>query len=173
MASAGVNLPGGTAGDGNTGSASPDCRLRRRRRLSPPPAAAPASGSSSAGPSRRRRSPTPPSPQTSSSEGTAYTVEEEDTEEEYEEARRAMPPLGLAQLAAPARGPPPPQHGGPVWPVAFGSVELAGRMREMEDTVSLHPGFYTWVDGTPMHFFAVFDGHGGTHVSPPSPILPF
>jgi hypothetical protein len=49
-------------------------------------------------------------------------------------------------------------------------VELAaGQMSEMQDTISLQPGFFTWVDGTPMHFFAVFDGHGGSHVSPPAP----
>ncbi|XP_066348920.1 probable protein phosphatase 2C 37 [Miscanthus floridulus] len=53
-----------------------------------------------------------------------------------------------------------------VWPVAFGSVTMAGRMRIMEDTVSLHPNLCTWAaDGSPMHFFAVFDGHGGPHVS--------
>ncbi|CAL5035648.1 unnamed protein product [Urochloa decumbens] len=49
------------------------------------------------------------------------------------------------------------------WPVAFGSVSTQGRLPYMEDTVSLRPGFHTWVDGSPMHFFAVFDGHGGTH----------
>uniref|UniRef100_J3LVM8 protein-serine/threonine phosphatase n=1 Tax=Oryza brachyantha TaxID=4533 RepID=J3LVM8_ORYBR len=35
----------------------------------------------------------------------------------------------------------------------------------MEDAVSLRPSFCTWADGSPMHFFAVFDGHGGPHVS--------
>ncbi|XP_040379457.1 probable protein phosphatase 2C 37 [Oryza brachyantha] len=38
-------------------------------------------------------------------------------------------------------------------------------MRDMEDAVSLRPSFCTWADGSPMHFFAVFDGHGGPHVS--------
>ncbi|VAH39671.1 unnamed protein product [Triticum turgidum subsp. durum] len=33
----------------------------------------------------------------------------------------------------------------------------------MEDTVSLHPSFCAWADGSPMHLFAVFDGHGGPH----------
>jgi len=60
-----------------------------------------------------------------------------------------------------------------VWPVAFGSVTMAGRMRIMEDTVSLHPNLCNWAaDGSPMHFFAVFDGHGGPQVRvvlPPSP----
>ncbi|CAL5018304.1 unnamed protein product [Urochloa decumbens] len=51
------------------------------------------------------------------------------------------------------------------WPVAFGSVSTQGRLPYMEDTVSLRPGFHTWVDGSPMQFFAVFDGHGGTYVS--------
>ncbi|VAH39673.1 unnamed protein product [Triticum turgidum subsp. durum] len=51
------------------------------------------------------------------------------------------------------------------WPVSFGSVALAGRLREMEDTVSLHPSFCAWADGSPMHLFAVFDGHGGPHAA--------
>ncbi|XP_048544348.1 probable protein phosphatase 2C 37 [Triticum urartu] len=35
----------------------------------------------------------------------------------------------------------------------------------MEDSVSLRPSFCAWADGSPMHFFAVFDGHGGPQVS--------
>jgi serine/threonine protein phosphatase PrpC len=34
----------------------------------------------------------------------------------------------------------------------------------MEDTVSLRLGFHTWTDGSPMHIFAIFDGHGGSFV---------
>ncbi|XP_044428201.1 probable protein phosphatase 2C 37 [Triticum aestivum] len=35
----------------------------------------------------------------------------------------------------------------------------------MEDKVSLRPSFFTRVNGSRMHFFAVFDGHGGPEVS--------
>ena len=56
------------------------------------------------------------------------------------------------------------------WPVSFGSVALAGRLREMEDTVSLHPSLCAWADGSPMHLFAVFDGHGGPHVRHAMPV---
>ncbi|XP_020595214.1 probable protein phosphatase 2C 75, partial [Phalaenopsis equestris] len=51
-------------------------------------------------------------------------------------------------------------------PIAFGSVSLTGRAREMEDAVSVRPGFFQFLDGSfPLHFFGVFDGHGGSHVS--------
>jgi protein phosphatase 2C len=168
MASAGVNVPGG-GGDGNpaAAAASPtaaECRLRRRRRLSPPRASAAASGSSDAGAgssSSRRRA----APPASSSD--ADTVDEGDTEEEAEEGRELPPVAPAAAAPGPARQEQQPSAAAEAWPLAFGSMELAGRMREMEDTISLHPGFFTWVDGTPMHFFAVFDGHGGPHVSQP------
>ncbi|TVU50941.1 hypothetical protein EJB05_02339, partial [Eragrostis curvula] len=51
------------------------------------------------------------------------------------------------------------------WPVYFGSMEHRGRMDHMEDTTSIHPGLFTWIDGKVMHFAGVFDGHGGTNVS--------
>ncbi|PKU74952.1 probable protein phosphatase 2C 68 [Dendrobium catenatum] len=51
-------------------------------------------------------------------------------------------------------------------PIAFGSVSLTGRAREMEDAISVRPGFVQFPDGcSPLHFFGVFDGHGGSHVS--------
>ncbi|XP_072954636.1 probable protein phosphatase 2C 68 [Typha angustifolia] len=50
-------------------------------------------------------------------------------------------------------------------PVAFGLVSLPGRSRVMEDAVSVRPGFFCRQDGSPLDFFAVFDGHGGCHVS--------
>ncbi|WOL00056.1 putative protein phosphatase 2C 68 [Canna indica] len=49
--------------------------------------------------------------------------------------------------------------------VAFGSISLSGRSREMEDAVSVQPGFFRPKAAPPLHFFAVFDGHGGSHVS--------
>ncbi|OEL32295.1 putative protein phosphatase 2C 37 [Dichanthelium oligosanthes] len=70
------------------------------------------------------------------------------------------PPRGLQlllQLPAAAAA--------PMWPVAFGSLSMQGRMNRMEDAVSLRSAFCTWLDGSPMHLFAVFDGHGGSHVS--------
>jgi hypothetical protein len=72
---------------------------------------------------------------------------------------------GTTVSAAGGPQPPPPPGPAQAWPMAFGWLSVAGRSREMEDAVSLRPGFCTWVDGSPMHFFGVFDGHGGSHVS--------
>lgn len=50
---------------------------------------------------------------------------------------------------------------GASWPApTYGVTSVCGRRRDMEDTVSARPGF---LDGH--HFFAVFDGHGCSHVS--------
>lgn len=50
--------------------------------------------------------------------------------------------------------------------LAFGSISLSGRAREMEDAVSVQPAFFRPLGGgSTLHFFAVFDGHGGSHVS--------
>ncbi|XP_065030784.1 probable protein phosphatase 2C 75 [Musa acuminata AAA Group] len=54
---------------------------------------------------------------------------------------------------------------GSVPAVAFGSISLAGRSREMEDAVSIQPDFFRAEGGPSIHFFAVFDGHGGSHVA--------
>uniref|UniRef100_A0A1D1Z664 protein-serine/threonine phosphatase n=1 Tax=Anthurium amnicola TaxID=1678845 RepID=A0A1D1Z664_9ARAE len=78
-----------------------------------------------------------------------------------------------SQSASSSGGPEAPLPDAPAGPSAvdpppvFGSVSLSGRSREMEDAVSLQPGFFSpGADGaSPLHFFAVFDGHGGTHVS--------
>ncbi|PUZ49772.1 hypothetical protein GQ55_6G005400 [Panicum hallii var. hallii] len=153
MASAGVNMPGG---DGNpsaaaSSSSTPECRLRRRRRLAPPRAAA-------AGGEKRVR---PTSPSSSSSEDDSVEGEEGEADAAVEGDEEG----GTTVSAAGGPQPPPPPGPAQAWPMAFGWLSVAGRSREMEDAVSLRPGFCTWVDGSPMHFFGVFDGHGGSHVS--------
>ncbi|XP_043715112.1 probable protein phosphatase 2C 75 [Telopea speciosissima] len=49
----------------------------------------------------------------------------------------------------------------------FGSISVSGRCREMEDAISVHPDFCRpeISDRRPLHFFAVYDGHGGSHVA--------
>ncbi|XP_057952072.1 probable protein phosphatase 2C 75 isoform X2 [Malania oleifera] len=49
----------------------------------------------------------------------------------------------------------------------FGTMSLSGRSREMEDAVAVRmrlclPEICRW---QPVHFFAVYDGHGGSHVA--------
>ncbi|XP_048539063.1 probable protein phosphatase 2C 37 [Triticum urartu] len=52
------------------------------------------------------------------------------------------------------------------WRGAYGAAGMLGSYRTiMEEKVSLRPSFFTWADGSRMHFFAVFDGHGGPEVS--------
>ncbi|TKW08072.2 hypothetical protein SEVIR_6G004900v4 [Setaria viridis] len=155
MASAGVNMPGG---DGNPGAASSssttECRLRRRRRLAPPRATVAAGGPSE----EKRVRPSSASEEEEGQEGEADAVLKEEEEGGTQQQ----------QLPLSAAGPQPPPSPGAAaraWPVAFGWLSVAGRSREMEDAVSLRPGFCTWIDGSPMHFFGVFDGHGGSHVS--------
>ncbi|KAF7106005.1 hypothetical protein CFC21_106769 [Triticum aestivum] len=70
-------------------------------------------------------------------------------------------------VAAPAPLLPAEAAAAAVWSLAFGSVSQRGldQRKGMQDTVSLRPSFCAWADGSPMHFFAVFDGHGGPQVS--------
>ncbi|NP_001306679.1 probable protein phosphatase 2C 37 [Zea mays] len=164
MTSAGVNVPGDD-GVGNpaaaSGSASaPECRTmqRRRRRLEPQ-----GSGDAAAGPSWVRRlrpaaSRFSPSPSQGSADRPNDEEQEEDDPDVQEMELVPLPPAGPQELQ-------PADVPAQVWPVAFGSLSMAGRMRMMEDTISLHPDLCTWADGSPVHFFAVFDGHGGSHVS--------
>ncbi|URD78128.1 PP2Cc [Musa troglodytarum] len=65
------------------------------------------------------------------------------------------------ELVSPAIG----STSGSVPAVAFGSISLAGRSREMEDAVSIQPDFFRPERSPSIHFFAVFDGHGGSHVA--------
>lgn len=49
----------------------------------------------------------------------------------------------------------------------FGMTSVCGRRRDMEDAVSIHPGF-SQPDGeaqSGFHFFGVYDGHGCSHVN--------
>lgn len=162
MASAGVNMPGGDGNPVAVSPATPECRLRRRRRLAPPRMATVTAGPNEdpdAGLSKEKRIRPTSLSSSSSSQGSLERVHEEE-EEEGE-------PRSLAPAEAPVAGLAPLPEAQPaaqVWPVAFGSMALYGRMREMEDTVSQHPSFCTWADGSPMHYFAVFDGHGGSLV---------
>ncbi|KAF8666060.1 hypothetical protein HU200_053766 [Digitaria exilis] len=163
MASAGVNMPGGNDGNqaaSSSFSSTSECRMRRRRRLVPPAMA------TAAGSGEKRVQKASPSSSSSPPPSDASAEDSDDDgepgEEEGVDVEAAAPPAGPA--------PPPPQQqlipaAAAAWPVAFGFLSVAGRSRDMEDTVSIHPGFHTWADGSPMHFFGVFDGHGGSHVS--------
>ncbi|KAL2317189.1 hypothetical protein Fmac_031065 [Flemingia macrophylla] len=46
----------------------------------------------------------------------------------------------------------------------YGVTSVCGRRRDMEDAVSVHPSFSAR-DEKRFHFFAVFDGHGCSHVA--------
>lgn len=48
----------------------------------------------------------------------------------------------------------------------YGAMSVSGRSREMEDAISVRTGLCRpeLSRRRPVHFFAVFDGHGGHHV---------
>ncbi|XP_031484462.1 probable protein phosphatase 2C 24 isoform X1 [Nymphaea colorata] len=50
---------------------------------------------------------------------------------------------------------------------SYGLVSSCGRSRDMEDAVSARPRFFrpSDPDAKPLHLFAVYDGHGGSHVA--------
>ncbi|XP_012090362.1 probable protein phosphatase 2C 75 isoform X2 [Jatropha curcas] len=50
---------------------------------------------------------------------------------------------------------------------AFGTMAVAGRSREMEDAIAVYTSLCKPAINRrgPVHFFAVFDGHGGPHVA--------
>lgn len=97
-----------------------------------------------------------------------------------EKRRRPVPPLssspssssgsggggGKSEVPAVASGPVSGSGAGTGPTLGFGSVALPGRSRGMEDAVSVRPFFFRPAGGSPLHFFAVFDGHGGPHVLP-------
>ncbi|KAL3530798.1 hypothetical protein ACH5RR_010120 [Cinchona calisaya] len=50
----------------------------------------------------------------------------------------------------------------------YGVASVCGRRRDMEDTVAIHPSFYGGdhdENAAPFHYFAVYDGHGCSHVA--------
>ncbi|KAK3180566.1 hypothetical protein Dsin_032512 [Dipteronia sinensis] len=49
----------------------------------------------------------------------------------------------------------------------FGSMSVSGRARDMEDAITIQPSLCRPVINRrqPVHFLAVYDGHGGSHVS--------
>ncbi|XP_048325671.2 protein phosphatase 2C 37 [Ziziphus jujuba] len=56
-----------------------------------------------------------------------------------------------------------------VYSPKFGMTSVCGRRRDMEDAVSIHPGFIqhegSSASNQNLHFYGVFDGHGCSHVA--------
>ena len=48
----------------------------------------------------------------------------------------------------------------------FGTMSVSGRSRHMEDAISVRTGIFRpeFIRWRPVHFFSVYDGHGGPHV---------
>lgn len=49
-------------------------------------------------------------------------------------------------------------------PPVYGVVSMSGRARDMEDAVTARTEFFR-LGSNSLHFFAVYDGHGGPHVT--------
>lgn len=62
---------------------------------------------------------------------------------------------------------PPEREGLEAREPVFGTMSVAGRSRQMEDAIAVHTSLHRpeITRRRPVHFFAVFDGHGGPHVS--------
>lgn len=123
------------------------CRQRRRRRIEMRRLAVLSAASSPSLDSQGRRENREESPSVSEEKrvctGVTYTCSGNEVEHREE---------------APAREP------------VFGTMSVAGRSREMEDAIAAR----TWLcrpeicRRRPVHFFAVYDGHGGPHVKNPN-----
>ncbi|KAL9412154.1 hypothetical protein AB3S75_045721 [Citrus x aurantiifolia] len=68
------------------------------------------------------------------------------------------PPIPQHWLPTPSSENPMPE---------FGCISIQGLAESMDDAVSVKEGFFRpdIVGGRTLHFFAVYDGHGGSHVS--------
>ncbi|KAE8782690.1 putative protein phosphatase 2C 37 [Hordeum vulgare] len=162
MASAGVNnLPEGPID-------SDECRLRRRR-LEPRRYVHASSSSSAPAPAPAPEEGEAVQPSSSASSEGSGSGSGSEERLQLPQVQVQVQVQGEASGTAPQLLPPTKANSNSKvqvqWPVAFGSVALAGRLREMEDTVSVRPSLCAWADGSPMHFFAVFDGHGGPHAA--------
>ncbi|KAG8652831.1 probable protein phosphatase 2C 75 isoform X3 [Manihot esculenta] len=60
-----------------------------------------------------------------------------------------------------------PPSGFPLVEPTFGTMSVAGRLREMEDAITVCTNLCRPEinERRPVHFFAVYDGHGGSHVA--------
>lgn len=60
-----------------------------------------------------------------------------------------------------------PPSGFPLVEPTFGTMSVAGRLREMEDAITVCTNLCRPEinERRPVHFFAVYDGHGGSHVN--------
>lgn len=60
------------------------------------------------------------------------------------------------------QNPPGPEENCRIAEPRHGGVSVCGRRREMEDAITILPSF---ADDGRLHFFGVYDGHGGTHAA--------
>lgn len=109
------------------------------------------------------------SPQPSCSSRTEKRRDRSDRTDEEKRSRteRSRSPSQSPPVIATEEQPAVPSTSGQAPPPVFGYMSISGRSREMEDAISLQPYFFRpEVPGRlPLHFFAVFDGHGGSHVN--------
>lgn len=135
------------------------CRERRRRRIEmrkcavAAAAAAAAGGGGSGSGSGGSSSSSPPLPPPPSfhrnNVGFQINSTQQDMEETHDVAQAAAAAAATALL-----------------PPVVGVMSVAGRLRDMEDAISVRINLCSPEinHGLPVHFFGVFDGHGGPHV---------
>lgn len=139
---------------------SPDkCRERRRRRIEMRRLAAVSAAGS-----------LPPMPNQSSGQNHAHILPESsgDTKRirtaEKSDLPSASSPSSGDDVEASSSS---KSHEGRAREPVFGTMSVSGRLREMEDAISVRASLCEpeISRGQPVHYFAVFDGHGGPHVA--------